>query len=645
MPAAAAAGASFTPLVGGGWWFGVLAVSATLPVLLSLAQFRPQWTAAVASAGGWLAVAIGLLLAGRPSDPGSVLSVVASSVAELVAHDPAKPAPPTLLLAPSLLVWVAAATGAELAGRGPAGLRALTPAWCVWATAVLLGRPGAHIHLATAGALLVLNLVAARPSWWAGRAGQPRAVAGGVAASAILLAGGLAAGALLSALADPQPLRPAAVATVQDDVLTRYERWRSTPARELFTVIGVGPGWAPGGTGPRWRLADLDTLEGSRWTTTAAFTPVRPRAAAPTATVAVTGLDGAFVPAGQVTSAGVGLWADPGTAQLVRRSWTDRVSYDLGPAALYRPGDEVRAEHTALPEDCEPATRRLAAAVLGPDPAPTDRRGAADAAARLAALLALAPPVGGPEPYGCATLDGIERGHRASETQRAAAYVLCLRSRGVPARIVVGFGAGRAYGEHTTITGADALVWPEVHLPGTGWTPMPIPAAGQPAPPLPSDPAAERTPSPDPPAPAGPIDRLRRLSLWLAALVVATAVIPLVALLVRRVRRRVADRRARTGDAATRLQAAWLDVLAHLARSVPIAAGVGGEQVIAASEKRLGTGATADLRSMAADVDRLLYRDETPDDRTASRAWDRRDRVVRDLSARQRAHRRGKDIP
>ena len=67
--------------------------------------------------------------------------------------------------------------------------------------------------------------------------------------------------------------------------------------------------------------------------------------------------------------------------------------------------------------------------------------------------------------------------------QFAGAYGVLARSLGIPTRLVVGFTAGQAGPNGTTtVTGADAHVWPQVYLgPSAGWVsvePTPSAAAG-----------------------------------------------------------------------------------------------------------------------------------------------------------------------
>nr|BFE74880.1 hypothetical protein GCM10020092_081810 [Actinoplanes digitatis] len=64
-------------------------------------------------------------------------------------------------------------------------------------------------------------------------------------------------------------------------------------------------------------------------------------------------------------------------------------------------------------------------------------------------------------------------GQRGTSEQFAASFALLGRLTGLPTRVVVGFDAPRAGG---TVTGADAIAWPEVLFEDLGWVafdPMP----------------------------------------------------------------------------------------------------------------------------------------------------------------------------
>lgn len=63
-------------------------------------------------------------------------------------------------------------------------------------------------------------------------------------------------------------------------------------------------------------------------------------------------------------------------------------------------------------------------------------------------------------------------GRKGTSEQFAAAYVVLARTRGIPARLVVGYKAPPASGEAYTVRGGDAGAWPEVAVKGVGWVPL-----------------------------------------------------------------------------------------------------------------------------------------------------------------------------
>jgi hypothetical protein len=96
---------------------------------------------------------------------------------------------------------------------------------------------------------------------------------------------------------------------------------------------------------------------------------------------------------------------------------------------------------------------------------------------------------------------------RGTTEQFATAFVLLARSLGVDARVATGYVAPAATGT-LTLTSADALVWPEVHLEGDGWLAFdPIPAeqdsdvSPPPEEPAVQTPAAAQPPLAQPPEP------------------------------------------------------------------------------------------------------------------------------------------------
>jgi transglutaminase-like putative cysteine protease len=203
-----------------------------------------------------------------------------------------------------------------------------------------------------------------------------------------------------------------------------------------------------------------------------------------------------------------------------------------------------------------------------------------------------------------AMVEFLTRGRRGYCEQFASAMTAMLRTVGVPARVAVGFTAGRDDGAVRVVSTADAHAWVEAWLPGAGWTtfdPTPlsdgravvppyvadadgagddVPEAAATAPPEqpeaatpwpgPSpgpDPAADAPAVAEPPAAAPPAapgpSALLPVLLGLAGAAAVAAVVAAPALLrVRRRRHRLAAAAAGGPGAA---DAAWDELLAESA--------------------------------------------------------------------------------
>lgn len=642
---AVAGGLSFRPAVSGDRLFVLLAVAAVLPVLLAVvlgrARRRPLWMDVLVSGVAWWLAAAVLLpwpdgLAGSLGGPGRALG---RGVQPLLEWVPPAPAQPELLVVPFLLTWLAATTGAELATRGAPGPAAALPAWCVWIFAVTFAVPASGQHVATAAALLAATVWLARPL---------RRASVGVAVTGILLAStGIAVAAAYGGHGAHDVRSAFPADKVPDDVLAEYDHWRAAPAEPLFEV--KGPALGPGDG--RWRLAELAGPDRDRWVTSTGFrrTGGSGGTGADDRTVTVTGLRSAFLPTlGSVTATAedTEIWAAAGTSMVVRADRDTPVSYSVRTEPVGGPPSDA---DVAVPDGCDGAATELTGRAA-PDRGAFDAAGADAAAARLATFLgpAATTPAGGEAgvaaPYGCSSLALAVRDRQATEVQRALAYVLAVRSAGIPARIVVGFtDPGTA--TRRTITGADARVWSDVWADGR-WVAVTVPTAGTAVPLLPPPPSPPPDATIDPPRSwSGPFDgdhRRTLLVLLAILLLLASAGLGgrLLSLLSTRSVARAARRR---GSAADRMAAAWRDTVRELSRPGPaVPTGATPREVVAGATGLPPEAADA-LRSLAHDVVDVLYGGAEPEEKTVAAAWRRRDDVAR--AVRGRARRGGRRSP
>ena len=88
--------------------------------------------------------------------------------------------------------------------------------------------------------------------------------------------------------------------------------------------------------------------------------------------------------------------------------------------------------------------------------------------------------------------------------QFASTMAVMARAIGIPARVNVGFTSGKlsSDGEYRTISSHDAHAWPELYMPGVGWTRFePTPGSATSSPSVPSWLAQDEKPEPEKPKP------------------------------------------------------------------------------------------------------------------------------------------------
>jgi transglutaminase-like putative cysteine protease len=491
---------------------GIVVLLATLlPTALAIAWGWPRrplplWFAVCFSAAAWVTFACVVVL-GRVSPGGAAdaLRSLREAWPYMIAAPPVIGGP-EVLTGVSGLVWLAAASTAELVRRTGAALAALVPSLTLLLVGVLVGQSvlglqqGGQIAV-TAGYLVLAGLFvvdrqsfqrtgpSAAPAWrWA-------AAGGAVVAVVAVTAVGLGSTAMLSGHRQPLDLRryasgPDRTAALPNP-LNEFAGWIAEPDAALFTVHAA--------RAQNWRVAVLDRFDGTTWSTSGRFevagtqmpdTPHSRPSEQLIQEVTIAGLAGSWLPAASrpVSVSGVAALVDPGTGVLLSR----------GPVATqqhYQVSSTVDSYDADTLRSAKPASDDAARAALElptglPDIVVTTGRTATagatfpfQQATRLASFLResgrndpLSPPG---HSYGHIAYF-LGTSHRGTSEQFAVAFALIARSLGLPCRLAVGFAAGTPIDANAfAVHGSDALVWPEVAFNGVGWVPFyPTPAPG-----------------------------------------------------------------------------------------------------------------------------------------------------------------------
>ncbi|GIE04092.1 hypothetical protein Adu01nite_54420 [Paractinoplanes durhamensis] len=369
-----------------------------------------------------------------------------------------------------------------------------------------------------------------------------RALAGaaaGLAAVLVLAAavGPWVGGQVAATPVDPRKyVEPPQVDSLDESPLNRISGWALSPEQRLLEVgpatgsgaTGSGAtggaatgssGAATGGTGStaggtagnkgrkvRLRLAVLPDYDGITWRVGATYRnagrvlPTQPPM--PDATVSnvhqeitVDGLTGRLLPVvptpTQVTGARVAYDAATGTLigseQLTSGikytvdSQVQTPDYNLLAAADVPSGDAV-ARYLAIGDDVPEQITRLAEQLSDGNGAAYDRAAAIEAFIAEHYRKVSDAPSGHAYPNLAFFLFGPrgQGGQVGTSEQFAASFALLARLTGLPSRVVVGFDAPAAGG---TVTGGDAIAWPEVLFDGLGWVPFdPMPKSKNPRP-------------------------------------------------------------------------------------------------------------------------------------------------------------------
>ncbi|MEU7739238.1 transglutaminaseTgpA domain-containing protein [Nonomuraea sp. NPDC049158] len=658
----------------------MVTVAAVVPGVVSyaLARILPLWASLAVHLLVWLVAVSATLfraqaLAGFLPSPASVraalLGVRDSGKALLTTILPAEGDGRTIVLA-HFLVWAAAVAGAELALRTRAVVLPAAPAVPVLAAAVVLGVSGPGSQLPTPAVLVGLALALALVR--AARAA--RMFVAGVPLLAGLVLVAVAAGPVLPFASKPYdvrqlvaqpPSRPLAGVSPLDQV----SAWLQNPYRQLFTVRST--------TEANWRLAVLDRFDGVTWTSGAGYLPTGGRVPGEGSAgsldvveqqFTLQKLAGPWLPAadrpqqvsltGPTPDSATSLMADPATGMLASATTTTREGI------TYRVTSGIRRYSAAELREAVPAADQ-AALVLpnGPDGRTPPQRARLAAIARKATAGATSPmqqavrlasylrkhaeyDVNSPPGHSYRSIQFfLTEAKKGTTEQFAASYALLARSLGLPSRVVVGFGPGKAEGGGVRqVLAGDVLAWAEVEFKGIGWVPFyPTPArshAGQ------SGDVAEgvskqrqeieqeisgdhadlaATPSPHRPTPQ-PSPRQAGHGAGTTWLPIAGAVTGgllggyLLAVTVLPPLRR---RRRRTGDPRARVAGAWRQTLVRLrAAGVPASSRVlTAREVATLGVTALGVHAYEPLTGLADLANLTRFGDAPADQAAADMAW------------------------
>jgi transglutaminase-like putative cysteine protease len=490
---AATAGFAFHRVFSVGDLGPVIAVSAVVPVLLSALLSWPRrpawplWTSVAATVAGWALVSGPTLFHGDFTAVGGALRDSWKGTLTTLLPAPGRPG---LLVLPHVLVWFAAAAGAETVLRSRTRAVPALPSVAVFGVALLLGVGGPGTNLPPAAVLvgLVAVLMIVR------NGGRPAWVLAGVPAAAALGLLATAAAPLLPVAGvpyDPRETVKAPPPQQRDSVspLDRVSAWLQTPDQQMFTVHTTAP--------ENWRLAVLDRFDGVTWTSGASFVPAGNRIPAlrhagsirVEQRFVIQDLPGVWVPAADrpETIEGLGVTVDPvsgvlTSAQLLRSGQAYAVTsmvrdYDTNQLAAAEPAQDAEAQAaTALPEtpgstaaNAEvPGFRKLAQRVT------QDQSSAFQRAAKLADYLRTTAKydVSGLPGHSYAQLRYFLAHRSGTSEQFATAYAVLARSIGLPTRVVVGFRPGVGGAGAFQVRSGDVLVWPEVDFTGLGWVPF-----------------------------------------------------------------------------------------------------------------------------------------------------------------------------
>jgi hypothetical protein len=546
----------------------------------------------------------------------------------LTAMIPVEPTPDTVVV-PVVAAWLAGLAGTEIAVRAGRVLFGLAPAAVLYVGALYVVGPNAGAAgwptLVFAALAVAALAVSARPADAGALREVPaktraavrgRALAGAAVGLVVVLGLGAAVGPWVGGQVAATPVdprryvQPPQVDSLDESPLNRISGWMLSPDQQLLTVGPVTP--ASKAKTVRLRLAVLPDYDGVTWRVGATYRnagrvlPAEPHLPGADVTqvrqtVTVEGLTGRLLPVvpTPTTVDGARVAFDAATGTLIRpEGLTTELRYtvtsevqtpDLNelPTARTPSGDTV-ARYLAVGPHVPAEIQKLADQMEDGNGAPYDRASAIEDF--LAEHYRKVPdaPSGHAYPNLNFFLFGPrdQGGQRGTSEQFAASFALLARLTGLPSRVVVGFDAPAAGG---TVTGGDAIAWPEVLFDDLGWVAFdPMPKTNDPRPveqdftPKPSTPPSEPSQTPAtaptsasaaPSAPAaaagsGPSGVVVASGASGSFLLVLAAAGGLIVLLRRSLRRR----RLTEGSPDARIEGAWsefTDALRLAGRPVP----------------------------------------------------------------------------
>ncbi|MDJ0341973.1 transglutaminaseTgpA domain-containing protein [Streptomyces sp. H10-C2] len=676
----------------------VLTVSVLAPVALSAAlsgvlsrkgRISPLWPSLVLTTAAWVGTV--WLTMFRAGGPRAIWPALLDAPHAILTTILPVPGEARLLVLPHAVLWLAAFASAELALRTRTPLLPALPAVLAFGFPLVLGVDGPGSNYAAAAALAALTallaLIRSRVRL------SPRGLALGLPiVLGLTLVAALTGPNLPGIGASYDPRDAITPPTVHPESISPLDQvaalMRSGDAK-VFTVHSTAE--------TNYRLAVLDTYNGTTWSSTAKLSRT-----------------GGRVPA----EPGV----DPGKRQTLTQRFTVQALPGIWLPAADRPSAVTLPDHTVLSVD--PASgvlatdrtapsgfsytaesqlpvydvQRLQYAPAANDPALVElpRTDAADqpipSVASFTKIAAKATE-GSTFPFQQAvkladwlrgsyefdpraipghTYRGLEffltEGKRGTSEQFAASFAVLARTLGLPSRVVVGFRPGTKTGDDTwQVAGKDVLAWPEVEFKGIGWVPFyPTPGttskdgssvapAGQPKdrksvdqqitdqPRPTAPPKAAATPRTVAAPAAGPrwwIYAPAGVFFLLLGYLLYAAWLPWR----RRARRRGA------ADVRQRVLGAWQQIVDRLTEiGLPATGAHTAEEVAAFGASRVGGAAGEHLPDLARLVNEVGYAGRTPDPASADAAWahcdaiegvvlstiPRRDRIRRALRLRR----------